>query len=119
MLTNAIWTLLILHFPCGRLHPANSKRLVRTLLATSATAPTLPGSSSPVHQLTSEPETRLETVTKNYVVHELAQHKNAPKPSWTDTMESMFGSHVKWDEVKVFVGRIDPYVRVFSKKIID
>ena len=79
-----------------------------TLLATSATAPTPPGSSSPVHQLTSEPATRLETVTKNYVVHELAQHKNAPKPSWTDTMESMFGSHVRWDEVKVFVGKNRP-----------
>jgi len=85
-----------------------------TPLTTSATAPTVLGNSVPSivqqqsQQPTSEPETRLEPVTKNYVVHELAQQKNTPKPSWTDTMESMFGDHVKWDEVKVFVGKNRP-----------
>ena len=82
-----------------------------TSLATATTTPVpsgAPGTIQQPQQLTSEPETRLETVTKNYVVHELAQHKNTPKPSWTDTMESMFGNHVKWDEVKVFVGKNRP-----------
>ncbi|KAF8816718.1 hypothetical protein BYT27DRAFT_7076800 [Phlegmacium glaucopus] len=88
-----------------------------TSLATSATVPAASGNSvasivqQQPQQPTSEPETRLESVTKNYVVHELAQQKNTPKPSWTDTMGSMFGDHVKWDEVKVFVGKNRPLSR--------
>ena len=88
-----------------------STSTIPTPLPTPATAPVLSGNSVPgivQQQPTSEPETRLEAVTKNYVVHELAQYKNAPKPSWMDTMESMFGNHVKWDEVKVFVGKSRP-----------
>lgn len=55
-----------------------------------------------------EPQYRLETVAKNYVVHELAQQKGTPKPTWTQSMQSMFGDHVKWDEIKVFVGKNRP-----------
>lgn len=55
-----------------------------------------------------EPQYRLETVAKNYVVHELAQQKGVPKPTWTQSMQSMFGDHVKWDEIKVFVGKSRP-----------
>ena len=86
-----------------------STSTIPTPLATSATAPAPPGNSvSGTIQQPSEPETRLEAVTKNYVVHELAQHRNMPKPSWVETMASMFGDHVKWDEVKVFVGKNRP-----------
>jgi vacuolar protein sorting-associated protein 72 len=90
-----------------------STSAIPTPQPTPATAPALSGNNVPVtvQQPTSEPETRLEAVTKNYVVHELAQYKNAPKPSWTDTMESMLGNHVKWDEVKVFVGKNRPLSR--------
>ena len=88
-----------------------------TPLPALATAPGPSGNSEPSVQQQplqpSEPETRLEAVTKNYVIHELAQHKNTPKPSWTDTMESMFGDHVKWDEVKVFVGKNRPLCEYF------
>jgi vacuolar protein sorting-associated protein 72 len=55
-----------------------------------------------------EPQYRLETVAKNYVVHELAQQKGTPKPTWTQSMQSMFGDHVKWDEIKVYVGKNRP-----------
>lgn len=55
-----------------------------------------------------EPEYRIETQTKNYVVHELAQRKSHPKPTWMETMTAMFGDHVKWDEIKVFVGKNRP-----------
>jgi hypothetical protein len=87
-----------------------STSTIPTPPATSTAASVPSGNSAPgnAQQQLSEPETRLETVTKNYVVHELAQHKNTPKPSWRDTMESMFGDHVKWDEVKVFVGKNRP-----------
>ncbi|PPQ78808.1 hypothetical protein CVT25_010677 [Psilocybe cyanescens] len=58
-----------------------------------------------------EPEYRLETVTKNYVVHELAQQKGTPKPTWAQSMQAMFGDHVKWDQLKVFVGKGRPLSR--------
>ncbi len=55
-----------------------------------------------------EPESRIESVTKNYIVHELAQQKGTPKPSWSENMQATFGDHVKWDELKVFVGKNRP-----------
>ena len=90
--------------------PPASTSTTPTPLATAGTAPTPLGNNMPsiIQQQPQQPETRVEPITKNYVVHELAQHKNASKPSWTDTMESMFGKHVKWDEVKVFVGKNRP-----------
>ncbi|KAF8169952.1 YL1 nuclear protein-domain-containing protein [Pholiota molesta] len=59
----------------------------------------------------SEPEFRSETVTKNYVVHELAQQRGTPKATWAETMQAMFGDHVKWDEIKVFTGKGRPLSR--------
>jgi len=58
-----------------------------------------------------EREYRLETIAKNYVVHELAQQRGTAKPTWAETMQSMFGDHVKWDEIKVFVGKGRPLSR--------
>jgi hypothetical protein len=55
-----------------------------------------------------EPEYKTETVTKNYLVHELAQHRGASRPTWGDNMRAMFGDHVKWEELKVFVGKNRP-----------
>lgn len=55
-----------------------------------------------------QPIERTEKVAKNYVVQELAQYDGAPNPSWMDTMNGMFGNHVKWDEVKVYVGKSRP-----------
>ncbi|KAL4257906.1 VPS72/YL1 family protein [Pleurotus pulmonarius] len=51
---------------------------------------------------------KVEKVTKCYVVHEVAQGKGAPKPGWTDTMEAMFGDHVRWQDLKVYSGRNRP-----------
>jgi hypothetical protein len=48
-------------------------------------------------------------VTKNYVLHELAQYDGVPKPPWADTMESMFGDHVNWEELRVYVGKGRPF----------
>ncbi|KAH9487240.1 hypothetical protein JR316_0001309 [Psilocybe cubensis] len=94
---------------------------------TSQQQPTLPATPNPVEQPVQplpiteteppqpppppEPEYRLEKVTKNYVVHELAQQKGTPKPTWTQSMQSMFGDHVKWDQIKVFVGKGRPLSR--------
>ena len=50
-----------------------------------------------------------EKVTKNYVLHELAQYDGVPKPPWADTMESMFGDHVNWEELRVYVGKGRPF----------
>ncbi|KAG6886560.1 hypothetical protein C0992_003385 [Termitomyces sp. T32_za158] len=57
------------------------------------------------------PIERIEKVTKNYVVHELAQRNGVPKPLWNETMTAMFGDHVDWSEIKVFVGKNRPISR--------
>ncbi|KAF5361713.1 hypothetical protein D9758_007299 [Tetrapyrgos nigripes] len=54
---------------------------------------------------------RIENVTKNYVVHELGQFDEVPKPQWKETMEAMFGDHVNWEELKVYSGRMRPLGR--------
>ncbi|KAF9482403.1 hypothetical protein BDN70DRAFT_875153 [Pholiota conissans] len=70
-----------------------------------AKSPTVAATTPP------EPEYRMETVTKNYVVHELTQQRGAPKATWAETMQAMFGDHVKWDEIKVFAGKGRPLSR--------
>ncbi|KAF8893187.1 YL1 nuclear protein-domain-containing protein [Gymnopilus junonius] len=60
-----------------------------------------------------EPEYKMVTVMKNYVVHELAQQRGAPRPTWTQNMGAMSGDHVKWDEVKVYVGKNRPLGKSF------
>jgi len=57
------------------------------------------------------PIERTETVAKNYVVHELEQEDGAPRPLWKDTMAAMFGDHVKWEELRVYVARNRPWTR--------
>ena len=69
--------------------------------ATLATPP-LAASQQP------QPIEKIETVTKNYVVHELGQHEGVRKANWTETMKAMFGDHVRWDEVKVYTGKGRP-----------
>ena len=58
-----------------------------------------------------QPTERTEKVANNYVVHELSQYEGVPKPPWNETMEAMFGDHVKWDELKVYFGKNRPLGR--------
>ena len=53
-------------------------------------------------------EERIEKVAKNYVIVETDQQDGIAKPSWKDLMTSMFGDHIKWDEVKVLAGKGRP-----------
>jgi hypothetical protein len=56
------------------------------------------------------PEVKLhtETVGRNYVIHEISQDESATRPPWKDTMTAMFGSHVKWEDVRAYVSRGRP-----------
>ncbi|KAI0079073.1 hypothetical protein K474DRAFT_725781 [Panus rudis PR-1116 ss-1] len=36
---------------------------------------------------------------------------NHPKPTWGETMRALFGDHVNWEEVRVFVGKNRPLSR--------
>lgn len=65
------------------------------------------GSSGPIHTVPFV-ETRTEKVTRNYLVHELDQREEIPKPRWEETMGAVFGDHVKWDEIKVYTSRHRP-----------
>ena len=62
-------------------------------------------------QTSAEPQTRteIEKVTKNYLVHEIDQMEEAPKPLWNQTMSAVFGDHVKWDKLKVYTSRHRPF----------
>ncbi|KAJ3510445.1 hypothetical protein NLJ89_g4671 [Agrocybe chaxingu] len=82
--------------------------------ANASIAMTIPATPQPAASpptLPPEPKYRIEMVTKNYLVHELAQQRGAPKPTWTESMQAIFGDHVKWDEVKVFTGKNRPLSR--------
>ncbi|KAJ6544854.1 YL1 nuclear protein-domain-containing protein [Mycena vulgaris] len=77
------------------------------------------------------PVTRTEKVARNYVVHEEMQGPEIPppntpaarsfnhrsqnastlKPAWGATMTALFGSHVNWEEVKVYAGKGRPLAR--------
>jgi len=67
-----------------------------------------------LHSAPPAPE-RTETVTKNYVVIEKDQKEGTAKPQWDETMTTLFGDHVKWDEVKVFSGKHRPLSRPIVK----
>ena len=54
-----------------------------------------------------------ENVTKNYVIHEVSQDESATRPPWKDTMTAMFGSHVKWEDVRAYVSRGRPLCELY------
>lgn len=82
-----------------------SPQVTEAIASSTGTILPLPASPEP------QPIERTEKVAKNYVVHELSQYEGVPKPPWTETMVAMFGDHVKWDEVKVYVGKSRPLSR--------
>ncbi|KAJ3853921.1 YL1 nuclear protein-domain-containing protein [Lentinula lateritia] len=75
-----------------------------------STPPIAPG-SGPIP----EPENkkcRTEKVAKSYLVHELNQdEEDNSKPSWEETMEAMFGNHVKWGGMKIYTVKNRPLTR--------
>lgn len=94
--------------------PPSAEPTYQTFPATTSTTP-LPtpiNSNHPDQPIDSPaPEYKTEITTKNYLVHELAQHRGAPRPSWVDNMKALFGDHVKWEELKVFVGKNRPHCK--------
>ncbi|KAI5118518.1 hypothetical protein M0805_007687 [Coniferiporia weirii] len=58
---------------------------------------------------------RTERVMKNYLLYELGQEEGAPKPNWGETMATVFGTHVNWEEVKVYSGKHRPLSRPVTK----
>lgn len=79
----------------------------------SYTASTLPPTPMVPPAPPPVPEERIETVAKNYVVHENDQDERVPRPQWKDTMAAMFGDHVYWDEVRVYAGKGRPMSAYF------
>ena len=63
---------------------------------------------------------RTEEVSKNYVIHESSQDETATRPPWKDTMAAMFGSHVKWEDMKAYVSRGRPLCKLsISHRIFE
>jgi len=57
---------------------------------------------------------RRRKITKNYVVLENAQTEKAPRVTWKQTMEGMFGDHVRWEDVRVYSTKNRPMCEFFS-----
>ncbi|KIL62205.1 hypothetical protein M378DRAFT_81541 [Amanita muscaria Koide BX008] len=73
---------------------------------------TTPVSSTPTQVMEPpQPVIKNETVAKNYVIHELGQFDGIRKPNWSESMKALFGDHVAWDEVRVYVGKGRPMSR--------
>ncbi|KAF6751295.1 YL1 nuclear protein-domain-containing protein [Ephemerocybe angulata] len=72
---------------------------------THSSSPPAPGASAhtpPPPAPPPEPEEKLEKVGRNFLIHALSKKKSAKKPTWTQSMEALFGTEVKWDEIKVY-----------------
>jgi vacuolar protein sorting-associated protein 72 len=57
---------------------------------------------------------RKRKIAKNYVVLENAQMEKAPRVTWKQTMEGMFGDHVKWEDVKAYTTKNRPMCEFLS-----
>ncbi|CCM06488.1 uncharacterized protein FIBRA_08757 [Fibroporia radiculosa] len=77
----------------------------------SATTHVYPSSSEITHPLHPKPLVYKEIVNKNYVIHELGQSEAATRPSWPSTMKAMFGDHVKWEDLRVYITKGRPLTR--------
>lgn len=52
-------------------------------------------------------------VANNYVVLENAQTEKAPRVTWKQTMEGMFGDHARWEDVRVYSTKNRPMCKLF------
>lgn len=82
--------------------------MVSTTTTTSASSAATLATQQLAASQQPQPIEKMETVAKNYVVHELGQHDGIRKANWTETMKAMFGDHVRWDEAKVYTGKGRP-----------
>ena len=56
-----------------------------------------------------QPVERKETVSKQYVVHEIDQTEKPTRPNWSSTMTAMFGDHVDWESARVYTAKGRPF----------
>ena len=61
---------------------------------------------------------RKRKITKNYVILENAQTEKAPRVTWKQTMEGMFGDHVRWEEIKAYSTKNRPMCKLVSYLIL-
>ena len=57
---------------------------------------------------------RKQKFAKNYVVLENAQTEKAPRVTWKQTMEGMFGDHVRWEDIRMYSTRNRPMCELVS-----
>ena len=81
--------------------------------------PHTPSTSNATRPLEPLPATfqRKRKIAKNVVVLENAQTEKAPRVTWKQTMEGMFGDHVQWEHVKVYSVKNRPMCKPFSNLV--
>jgi hypothetical protein len=60
---------------------------------------------------------RKRKAAKNYVILENSQTGKVPKVTWKQTMEGMFGDHVRWEDVRVYSTKNRPMCKLRSHLI--
>ena len=82
----------------------------------SPSQPYTPSTSSATRPLEPLPTIvqRKRKIAKNYVILENAQTEKAPRVTWKQTMEGMFGDHVKWEDVRVYSAKNRPMCELVS-----
>ena len=55
---------------------------------------------------------RKRKVANNYVILENAQTEKAPRVTWKQTMEGMFGDHVRWEDIRVYSTKNRPMCKL-------
>jgi hypothetical protein len=90
-------------------HPRSLQDL--HVIPASATLPDLIDHDLPLASVesTPKPNSCTENVMRNYVVHELGQTDGANKPSWKETMCALFGDHICWEDLDVYIGKGQPH----------
>ena len=59
------------------------------------------------------PQIRTEKVAKNYLIHELGQTTGISRPSWENTMRTVFGDHAQWETLQVYTSKNRPYGKYY------
>lgn len=62
---------------------------------------------------------RKQKIAKNYVVLENAQTEKAPRVTWKQTMEGMFGDHVRWEDMRVYSTKNRPLCELVFRLLVS
>ena len=99
--------------------PSSYPQPATSLYLYSPPQPHTPSTSNATRPLEPLPAVfqRKRKEAKNYVVLENAQTERAPRVTWKQTMEGMFGDHVRWEDVRVYSTKNRPMCKFLHNSV--